>query len=671
MSRFLRLALAPALLAACAPAAVAPRADLPTRAAFLRLEDRREYDAAAFDAAFASPSAATRRLAASSAGRIRDARAIPALGRLLADADTSVAATAAFSLGQIADTAAVPLLAPYADAARVASMPTVVGEAAYALGKIRHPAAKDALERLLAGAQEGPGAREAVGMALLAVWKQPRPTPVPAVARWLSARDAELRWRAAYALSRRIEPAATAALAPAASDTDPLVRSFAARALSASAADSAGIGRETAMTTLIGLIDRDTAAPVRINAIRNLGSYTDRRAVAALMALVSGSDEYAAVTAAESLQRMGNGAWEGGEVLAFTAGDANRPVFTRQTALAALVTVDSARARRLLPTLEADTAWRIRASVARAYAEIGPRDRVMAYVRDRDGRVAAAALEQAVTAAGDSLAPIRALLLAGLDHPDVIARTNALVGLAALADPATLPDVLAAYETGIQAEMNDAALAAVDAAAAIAKKDASAGRAFLARFSRSNDYLVRQRVAAAFGDAASSWGAPLPVETGVDSAAYLRMAADAARRPAPHAVIETERGEIEVELFAADAPLTVRSFLDLAARGFFDGQEWPRVVPNFVIQGGDPRGDTSGGPGYAIRDELNRHLYQRGSLGMALSGPDTGGSQWFVTHSPQPHLDGTYTVFGRVVRGMDVADQVLPGERIIRIREVR
>ena len=136
-------------------------------------------------------------------------------------------------------------------------------------------------------------------------------------------------------------------------------------------------------------------------------------------------------------------------------------------------------------------------------------------------------------------------------------------------------------------------------------------------------------------------------------------------------MIETNRGRIEVELFADDAPLTVRSFLELAERGFFDGQEWPRVVPNFVIQGGDPRGDTSGGPGYSIRDEINRHTYLRGTLGMALSGPDTGGSQWFITHSPQPHLDGTYTVFGRVVRGMEVADDILPGDRIIRIREVR
>ena len=94
----------------------------------------------------------------------------------------------------------------------------------------------------------------------------------------------------------------------------------------------------------------------------------------------------------------------------------------------------------------------------------------------------------------------------------------------------------------------------------------------------------------------------------------------------------------------------------------------PTSAPAITVS---PRGDTNGGPGYSIRDEIDRHPYLAGSLGMALSGPDTGGSQWFVTHSPQPHLDGTYTVFGRVVRGMEVADDILPGDRIIRIREVR
>jgi cyclophilin family peptidyl-prolyl cis-trans isomerase len=125
---------------------------------------------------------------------------------------------------------------------------------------------------------------------------------------------------------------------------------------------------------------------------------------------------------------------------------------------------------------------------------------------------------------------------------------------------------------------------------------------------------------------------------------------------------------MELELFATDAPLTAYSFVTLARRRYFDGQSFHRVVPNFVVQAGDPRGDGNGGPGYAIRDELNRRRYLRGTLGMALSGPNTGGSQFFVTHSPQPHLDAGYTVFGRLASGGAVLDRIVQGDRIVRIR---
>ena len=118
--------------------------------------------------------------------------------------------------------------------------------------------------------------------------------------------------------------------------------------------------------------------------------------------------------------------------------------------------------------------------------------------------------------------------------------------------------------------------------------------------------------------------------------------------------IDTDRGTIQFELAVLDAPLTVDNFVTLARRGFFDGLSFHRVVPDFVVQAGDPRGDGEGGPGYTIRDELNQRPYVRGTLGMALDWADTGGSQFFITQSPQPHLDAKYTVFGRVLSGMDV-----------------
>ena len=114
--------------------------------------------------------------------------------------------------------------------------------------------------------------------------------------------------------------------------------------------------------------------------------------------------------------------------------------------------------------------------------------------------------------------------------------------------------------------------------------------------------------------------------------------------------------------------MTTWNFAQLARRKFFDNTSFMRVVPNFVIQGGDPRNDMNGGPGYAIRDEINLQKYTRGAVGMALSGPDTGGSQFFITHSPQPHLDGGYTIFGRVYDGMNgVVDQTERGDRVVTI----
>ncbi len=136
----------------------------------------------------------------------------------------------------------------------------------------------------------------------------------------------------------------------------------------------------------------------------------------------------------------------------------------------------------------------------------------------------------------------------------------------------------------------------------------------------------------------------------------------------PQIYIELDRGTIQIELAVIDAPLTAENFVQLARSGFFNGLTAHRVVANFVVQTGDPRGDSEGGPGYTIRDELSELPYIRGSVGMALDWADTGGIQFFITLSPQPHLDDKYTVFGRVVNGMDVVDAIQQGDIIRRVR---
>ena len=136
------------------------------------------------------------------------------------------------------------------------------------------------------------------------------------------------------------------------------------------------------------------------------------------------------------------------------------------------------------------------------------------------------------------------------------------------------------------------------------------------------------------------------------------------------AEMETDKGTITIELYAADAPLTVNNFVFLAREGYYDGLTFHRVIPNFVIQGGDPTGTGMGGPGYTFEDELagNPHIHETGSLSMANAGPGTNGSQFFITHAPQPHLNGRHTVFGQVISGQDVVDAIEQGDAMNQVR---
>ncbi len=133
------------------------------------------------------------------------------------------------------------------------------------------------------------------------------------------------------------------------------------------------------------------------------------------------------------------------------------------------------------------------------------------------------------------------------------------------------------------------------------------------------------------------------------------------------AKIETAHGTLTLELFDGEAPGTVKNFEDLARKGFYNGLTFHRVIPDFMIQGGCPEGTGAGGPGYTIPCEVknNPHKHLRGSLSMAkTAAPNTGGSQFFICHSPQPHLDGVHTVFGRVVDGLDIVDKVRKGDKM-------
>jgi peptidyl-prolyl cis-trans isomerase B (cyclophilin B) len=133
------------------------------------------------------------------------------------------------------------------------------------------------------------------------------------------------------------------------------------------------------------------------------------------------------------------------------------------------------------------------------------------------------------------------------------------------------------------------------------------------------------------------------------------------------ATIETEKGNLVLELFANDVPVTVNNFVFLTREGFYDNTTFHRIIPDFMAQGGDPTGTGTGGPGYKFADEFTKHTHITGALSMANAGPNTNGSQFFITYEPQPHLDHKHSVFGQLAQGAEVLKLLQSGDTLIGI----
>jgi len=287
------------------------------------------------------------------------------------------------------------------------------------------------------------------------------------------------------------------------------------------------------------------------------------------------------------------------------------------------------------------------------------------------------------------------VLRASLLHADVFVRSTAADLLADQpASKESLDALKSAFSKSVvtDSQYNDAQMSILDA---IYKLNKSEGVGVFLLALDNPDYLVRKKAFQLLADEELRKGFP-GIEMSVSEARkkgkqnvlvgpkYLPTGqgqilntdvdyrrALSRKKGSVKAILTTEKGAFTIEFFPEDAPLTVDNFIKLARARYFNGLEVHRVVPNFVMQDGDPRGDGNGGPGWSIRCEMNMRPYERGAVGMALAGKDTGGSQWFVTHSPQPHLDGGYTVFGRVSEtDMLVVDKIARGDRILNVRIV-
>jgi cyclophilin family peptidyl-prolyl cis-trans isomerase/HEAT repeat protein len=412
-------------------------------------------------------------------------------------------------------------------------------------------------------------------------------------------------------------------------------------------------------------VSRQVHPQVRVSAVRAAGQLREARAVTPLLALLDQKDlsESLELEIVTALGQIGAEEAEPDLIDRLTA----RSPYVRAAALRSLARVDLVSFTTVLSGLDPDVDWRVRAALADALTVLHP-DNASPMLRrlidDKDARVWPSAIRAWSTL---KLPGLEQHLTAALTRDDVGVRAAAaeLIGTRKLV---ALRDALLAAEQRARTDTSDdarwaalTALAALDPAAARGPMQEALGDRDWALRLRAARWLVAQD---ASSDALERIR-PAPTSVAADVYAATRLITPAY---SPQIYVETAKGTIQVELAVLDAPLTVENFVTLARKGYFDGLQIHRVVPAFVVQDGDPRGDGSGGPGYSIRDELNDRPYLRGTVGMALSGPDTGGSQWFITHAPQPHLEGKYTVFGQVVSGMEVVDRLEMGDTITRIR---
>ncbi len=613
-----------------------------------------------------------RRRAALAIGRVALPEGVTPLLGVLADPDPEVRQMAAFALGLLGDARARdPLVGALADPS-----PLVQGSAAEALGLIGDVAVADALGRfagqivqsaaLAEPPDESDDARRDTETAAcrLAIHALVRLKAYPQLAAAVLDASGQPRvrwWPVAFALQRLGDVHSLPALLTLAKDANPYTRAFAVKGLAA-------LKDRSALPVLIPLMSSGDRS-VLIETVRALGRIGDPTAAAPLLRILGDA-------AADPQVRLETVAAIGALHVP-AVGDALIDVLTdpspaiRAAALRSLAVFDAENFVFVLSGLDPDLHWNVRAALATVLGTLPPENglpRLETMLNDADQRVIPFAIAALAKLKAPS-APAR--LFERLKADDPVVRAAAAAALGEL-KPANGAAALAdAYRFGQRDAMYNARAAAL---AALEQYGPAAALPVLQSALADKDWAVRVRAAqilkrldpnGVVGDIdASIRPAPTTVARDVYTAARI-----VAPPVSTQLFIDTDRGTIQIELAVLDAPLTVENFITLARKGYFNGLSVHRVVPDFVIQDGDPRGDGEGGPGYSIRDELNQRPYLRGTVGMALDPwPDTGGSQYFITHSPQPHLDAKYTVFGRVIAGMDVVDRIQQWDVIRAVR---
>jgi cyclophilin family peptidyl-prolyl cis-trans isomerase/HEAT repeat protein len=660
------LGLSPLASAAKKAAPPAPRIDKLAR--LLELEDQRTTGGDELSRSLRDPDRGVRRRAALAAGRIAAPELVASLVELMNDQEVEVRRMAAFALGLAGSPLAVErLLASLKDADGL-----VRGRAAEALGRIGDARAALPIARLVVDSLPKTIDRMTVRGdepgAAAGAWSEQR-LALFALARLKDVEAARLAlldgprprfdwWASTWVAMRLESPELRPVLVAAVASDEALQRALGARGLGALADASA--------SELLLPLTRDRDETVAMHALRSLGAIGDGRARAAVIAALDAESDVVRREALRTLSRLPPDSALG-ERLVRQVG--SREPWIRAAALGALAANDRDDFALVLSGMDPDGDFSVRAALAAALGRGGNEMSVgilHAMLRDDDPRVVSAVLGALAAARGkDSLDTLRR----HLEHPDLGVRVAAAEAVSGLSPAAMSEPLVAAWRRGLgdgDGEL-EARLAALVALAAQKDDAARAGLSEAAR--RDPSRAVRARSASLLREAGGE-----PVDPGPEQVFRAPLdyrAAMAAYDPragvplyTPRAFLKTRHGTIEIHFDVVEAPLTTAAFLSLARRGFYDGLRFHRVEPGFVVQGGSPRGDGNGGPGYALRCEITRRAYGRGAVGMALSGKDTGGSQFFITLQPQPQLDGGYTLFGQVVAGMELVDRIRPGDVI-------
>ncbi len=622
-----------------------------------RMEERRALDLERLTQLARDRNPSIRLRCAEVLGRVGDPAGVPLLEQLTGDTDDTVAEWAIFSLGLVGGESCVPPLR------------AVLGGT---------------------GLQKKARALEALGMS-----KQ-RET-APDIAAYLSNFNSALRSTAAFALYTLGDSTAAQLCATAIFDPDPKVIEMVVYTMGRLGYDE----YEKRMIELLGHEEKT----VRMRSAEALGRLRSKKAINELYALARDEDRMTALKAAEALVRIGDKKCSRALEELLDVDD----TYMKTIALEGLASIGRKQSYDVVTPLLQSGSLMVRAAALETAGATGrsdAREQLLAAYKNGGPLERKAALEglgrasdkqdldllcSAVTGEDDPLVregaatglgnwekdkelfesrengkrPVDALLEAGRGEDWVVA-SIAIESLGKIGSEETMSDLESLYPKETSRTDGDRKIAVLQAMQTLGKRKPVQKEAvpailtFLSGASRDPDPRVGELACAT---AALYGGSIKPQPNGSWIRGELPWKEPALPMGEKRIRIVTDRGNIDIVLYGDDAPNIVRSVITLAANGFYDGLTFHRVVPGFVIQGGCPRGDGWGDAGYFLRSQFNMHRYDRGVVGMAHGGKDTPGSQFFITQTPQPHLNGRYTVIGRVTKGMEVVDRIERGDR--------